>query len=85
MMRPNPAKVMKATVPKDALMKGTHLNRPCGFQLFDILASEKKHMQLLQKLLGIKYDRKKKQKILYFLLGSKFIWSMLHPEINKNY
>ena len=71
MTRPNPAKVMKATVPKDALMKGTHLNRPCGFQLFDILANEKKHMQLLQKLLGIKYDRKKNQKILYFFVRFK--------------
>ena len=57
---------MKATVPKDALMKGTHLNRPCGFQLFDILANEKKHMQLLQKLLGIKYDRKKKTENIFF-------------------
>ena len=71
MTRPNPAKVMKATVPKDALMKGTHLNRPCGFQLYDILANEKSICNFYKNCY-IKYDRKKKtQKILYLFFRFK--------------
>ena len=81
MTRPNPAKVMKATVPKDALMKGTHLNRPS----YDILANEKSICNFYKNCY-IKYDRKKKHRKYYiYSLGSKYIWSLLHREINKNY
>ena len=67
MTRPNPAKVMKATVPKDALMKGTHLNRPS----YDILANEKSICNFYKNCY-IKYDRKKKtQKILYLFFRFK--------------
>ena len=38
---PNQAKVVKATAPKIALIKGTHLNRPHDFLLCDILTNEK--------------------------------------------
>ena len=37
----NHAKVIKATAPKVALMKGTNLNRPRDFWLYDILTNEK--------------------------------------------
>ena len=35
------AKVIKATVPKVALVKGIILNRPCDFWLYDIMTNEK--------------------------------------------
>ena len=37
----NQAKLIKATAPKVALMKGTHLNRPRDFGLYDILTNQK--------------------------------------------
>ena len=36
----NQTKVVKATAPKVALMKVTHLNRPRNFSLYDILTNE---------------------------------------------
>ena len=37
----NHANVIKATAPKVALMKGTNLNRPRDFWLYDTLTNEK--------------------------------------------
>ena len=74
---PNHTEVIKATTPKVALMKGTYLNRPREFWLYDVWANEKSICNFY-----IKFDRKKNRKWYIWFLGSKFIWSMLHPEIN---
>ena len=69
-MWPNHAKVIKATDPTVTLMKGTNLNRLRDFWLYDIPDKWKEHMQLSQKLLDIKFDRKKNTEImnLFFML-----------------
>ena len=79
---PNLAKVMKARVPKDALMKSNHPPQEVmWFLLIWYPDKWKEHMQLLQKLLDIKYDRKKYTENNIYSLGSKFVWQMLHHEI----
>ena len=67
----NYANVIKATASKVASMKGTNLNRPRHFWLYDTLTNEKEHMQLLQKLLYIKFGRKKTHKVIYLFFRFK--------------
>ena len=73
----NHANVIKATAPKVALMK-----EATWFSIIWYPDKWKEHMQLLQKLLDIKFDRKKHRKQSIYPLGSKFIWLMQHHKIN---
>ena len=61
----NRAKLIKATTLKVALMKGTNLNRPRDIWLYDILTNKKSICNFCKKLLDIKFDRKKTQKLMY--------------------
>ena len=53
------AKVIKATVPKVALVKGITSQQAMWFLIIWYHDKWKEHMQLLQKLLDIKFGRKK--------------------------
>ena len=70
-MWPNHAKVIKSTAPKVALMKGIHLDRQRGLWWCDILTNENNIWQLLQKLLGIKFEWKKIQNMTYLFFRFK--------------
>ena len=62
---PNHAKIIKATTPRVALMKGTHLNRSLEFWLYDVWTNEKSVCNFY-----IKFDRKK-QKMVYLIFRFK--------------
>ena len=76
---PNEAKVGKATVPKSCFDERYPSQQVSWFLIIWYPKKSKKHMQLLQKLLDI---NRKIQKWYICSLGSNFIGSLLHSEIN---
>lgn len=81
-MWPHHAKVIKAAAPKLCWWK---LPIPTDYVIFDyVIPWQMKSVisLLLQKLLGLKFENKKKQNKISFSLDTKSIWSMLLLEIN---
>ena len=65
------AKVIKATVPKVALVKGIILNRPCDFWLYDIMTNEKSICNFYKSCYTSNLIEKKNRKIIYLFFRFK--------------